>query len=87
MNYIHVHRTHVEDAWISGQQRAAGKLKGAADMTAGAPAAGLGEALPGLDRAGIAAAARAVLHAGGHWGAMVTLPPGIPPHLRRKGER
>src|SRR6266702_4396911 len=28
MNYIHVHRTHVEDAWISGQQRAAGKLKG-----------------------------------------------------------
>ncbi len=28
MNYIHVHRTHVEDAWISGQQRAAGKLNG-----------------------------------------------------------
>ena len=28
MNYIHVHRAHVEDAWISGQQRAAGKLKG-----------------------------------------------------------
>ena len=28
MNYIHVHRTHVEDAWICGQQRAAGKLKG-----------------------------------------------------------
>ena len=28
MNYIHVHRTHVEDAWVSGQQRAAGKLKG-----------------------------------------------------------
>jgi integrase/recombinase XerD len=28
MNYIHVHRSHVEDAWICGQQRAAGKLKG-----------------------------------------------------------
>ena len=28
MNYIHVHRTHVEDAWICGQQRAAGKLNG-----------------------------------------------------------
>jgi site-specific recombinase XerD len=28
MNYIHVHRTHAEDAWISGQQRAAGKLSG-----------------------------------------------------------
>ncbi|MGH3184833.1 MAG: tyrosine-type recombinase/integrase, partial [Streptosporangiaceae bacterium] len=28
MGYIHVHRTHAEDAWISGQQRAAGKLKG-----------------------------------------------------------
>ena len=28
MNYIHVHRAHVEDAWVSGQQRAAGKLKG-----------------------------------------------------------
>jgi integrase/recombinase XerD len=28
MNYLHVHRTHVEDAWICGQQRAAGKLKG-----------------------------------------------------------
>ena len=35
MNYIHVHRTHVEDAWISGQQRAAGKLKRAAAVTAG----------------------------------------------------
>ena len=23
MNYIHVHRTQVEDAWIAGQQRAA----------------------------------------------------------------
>jgi len=28
MNYIHVHRTHVEDAWIAGQQRAARKLTG-----------------------------------------------------------
>ncbi len=52
-------------------------------MTAGAPAAGLGEALTGPDRAGITAAARAVLHAG----APVTLPPVIPSGLRRKGER
>jgi hypothetical protein len=50
-------------------------------------AASLGEALTGPGRAGIAAAARAVLHAGRHRGAMVTLPPGIPPHRRRKGER
>jgi hypothetical protein len=49
--------------------------------------AGLGEALTGLGRAGITAAARAVLHAGRHRDAMVTLPPGIPPDLRRKGER
>jgi integrase/recombinase XerD len=28
MNYVHVHRTHVEDAWIAGQDRAAGRLKG-----------------------------------------------------------
>ena len=28
MNYIHVHATHVEDAWVTGQQRAAGRLKG-----------------------------------------------------------
>ena len=28
MNYIHVHRTHVEDAWIAGQERAAQKLTG-----------------------------------------------------------
>ena len=28
MNYIHVHRTHVEDAWVAGQQRAADRLKG-----------------------------------------------------------
>ena len=58
----------------------------AASIAAGIPA-DLGEALTGLDRASITAAARAVLHAGGHRDAMVTLPPGIPPHLRRKGER
>ena len=28
MNYIHVHDTHVEDAWVTGQQRAADRLKG-----------------------------------------------------------
>ena len=28
MAYIHLHRTHVEDAWIAGQQRAAERLKG-----------------------------------------------------------
>jgi integrase/recombinase XerD len=28
MAYVHVHRTHVEDAWIAGQQRAAERLKG-----------------------------------------------------------
>jgi site-specific recombinase XerD len=28
MNYIHVPGTHVEDAWIAGQQRAAERLKG-----------------------------------------------------------
>ena len=28
MNYIHVQRTHVEDAGIAGQQRAAERLKG-----------------------------------------------------------
>ena len=53
-------------------------------MTPGAPAACLGKALTGPGRASIAAAARAVLHAGGRRGATVTLPPGIPPHLRRK---
>ena len=67
----------------SGERRI---LHLAASIAAGAPA-DLGEALTGLDRAGITAAARAVLHAGGHRDAMVTLPPGIPPQLRRKGER
>jgi site-specific recombinase XerD len=28
MRYVHVHRTHVEDAWFAGQQRAAHRLKG-----------------------------------------------------------
>jgi integrase/recombinase XerD len=28
MGYVHVHRTHIEDAWIAGQQRAAERLKG-----------------------------------------------------------
>jgi site-specific recombinase XerD len=28
MNYVHVRRTHVEDAWITGQQRSAQRLKG-----------------------------------------------------------
>ena len=28
MHYIHVHRTHVEDAWIGGQKRAAQRLEG-----------------------------------------------------------
>jgi integrase/recombinase XerD len=28
MRYVHVHKTHVEEAWIAGQQRAAKRLKG-----------------------------------------------------------
>jgi integrase/recombinase XerD len=28
MNYIHVQRTHIEDAWISGQRRAGARLEG-----------------------------------------------------------
>jgi site-specific recombinase XerD len=28
--YIHVHGSHVEDAWITGQQRAADRWKGLA---------------------------------------------------------
>jgi hypothetical protein len=67
----------------SGERRI---LHLAASIAAGIPA-DLGETLTGLDRASITAAARAVLHAGGHRDATVTLPPGIPPHLRRKGER
>jgi integrase/recombinase XerD len=33
MQYIHVHRTHVEDAWIAGQQRAAQRLTGLVPST------------------------------------------------------
>jgi hypothetical protein len=55
----------------------------AASIGGGMPA-DLGETLTGLDRANIAAAARAVLHAGGHRGATVTLPPDISPHLRKR---
>ena len=50
----------------------------AASIAGGIPV-DLGEALTGLDRAGIAAAASAVLHAGGHRGITVTLPPDVPP--------
>jgi len=67
----------------SGERRI---LHLAASIAAGIPA-DLGEALTGLDCAGITAAARAVLHAGGHRDATVTLPPGIPPRLRRKSGR
>jgi hypothetical protein len=28
MGYVHVQRTHIEDAWITGQQRAAARLEG-----------------------------------------------------------
>jgi integrase/recombinase XerD len=28
MRYVHVHRTHVEDAWVAGQNRAAQRLEG-----------------------------------------------------------
>jgi len=55
----------------------------AASIADGIPA-DLGETLAGLDRANTAAAARAVLHAGGHRGATVTWPPDTPPHLRKK---
>ena len=30
MNYVHVHATHIEDAWIAGQERAAMRLGGLA---------------------------------------------------------
>jgi hypothetical protein len=55
-------------------------------MTAGAPAAGLGEALPGPGRAGITAAARAVLPAGGHRDAGHAAA-GHPASPAEKGER
>jgi site-specific recombinase XerD len=28
MRYVHVHRTRIEDAWVAGQERAAGRLEG-----------------------------------------------------------
>ena len=28
LHYVHVHRSHVEDAWVAGQERAAQRLKG-----------------------------------------------------------
>jgi site-specific recombinase XerD len=28
LNYVHVHRTRIDDAWIAGQQRAAQRLEG-----------------------------------------------------------
>jgi hypothetical protein len=59
----------------SGERR---MLRLAASIAGGIPV-DLGEALTGLDRAGITAAAGAVLHAGGHRGATVTLPPDVPP--------
>ena len=30
MGYVHVHATHVEDAWVAGQERAAMRLEGLA---------------------------------------------------------
>lgn len=59
----------------SGERRI---LRLAASIAGGIPV-DLGEALTGLDRAGITAAARAVLHAGGHRGVTVALPPDVPP--------
>jgi hypothetical protein len=53
-------------------------LRLAASIAGGIPV-DLGEAMTGLDRAGITAAARAVAHAGGHRGVTVTLPPDVPP--------
>lgn len=59
----------------SGERRV---LRLAASIAGGVPV-DLGEALTGLDRAGITAAASAVLHAGGHRGITVTVPPDVPP--------
>ena len=58
-------------------------LRLAASIAGGIPV-DLGETLTGLDRANIAAAASAVLHAGGHRGITVTLPPDIPPYLVKR---
>ena len=67
-------------ACSSGERR---MLRLAASIAGGIPV-DLGEALTGLDRAGIAAAASAVLHAGGHRGVTVTLPPDVPPYLVKR---
>ena len=40
MNYVHVHASHIEDAWITGQQRAAGRLTGLGGGGGGAPGSG-----------------------------------------------
>jgi hypothetical protein len=64
----------------SGERR---MLHLAASIAGGIPA-DLGEALTGLDRPSIVLAARAVLRAGGHRAATVTLPPDVPPHLVKR---
>lgn len=61
-------------------------LRLAASIAGGIPV-DLREALPGLDRTNLALAATAVLHAGGHRGAGVTLPGGHPPAMRKRGSR
>ena len=60
MRYVHVHRSHIEEAWIAGQQRAAAAA-GRADLNALEPAAGRGEPrhLEGLGAAAPARRARA----------------------------
>jgi len=42
MNYVHVHRTHVEDAWVAGQQACRRPVEGAEQLKV-EPAAGRGE--------------------------------------------
>ena len=60
-------------------------LRLAASLAGGIPV-DLRDNLTGLDRINLAAAATAVLHAGGHRDVSVTLPPDVPPHrIARKG--
>ena len=61
-------------------------LRLAASIAGGIPA-GLRKALPGLDGTNLALAATAVVHAGGHWGAGITLPGDRPPAMRKRGSR
>ncbi len=61
-------------------------LRLAASIAGGIPA-DLREALPGLDRANLALAATAVVHAGGHRGAGITLPSDRPPAMRKTRSR